>query len=191
MEKNNDLSDWEFFKKKMKEHWKVLLSAIIAGVIAIIGIFLVFIWFVETSDIGLQGTATFDQWTLGWIWGFCLILLLWELLFVGVPALTFFGVGGYLWWKRLPEEEKQEFKDREKEAKKHRARNAGGAGGIMFIPYSIYIAVQGHFFTPFGNLPYSYWLYAYLWTLIWLLILVGIPLVIIAILYYKVWYKKS
>lgn len=152
---------------------------------------MVLIRFVETSDIGLQGTATFDQWSLAWVVGFLIMLILWELLFVGLPAGLFYGVGGYLWWHRLPEEEKQEFKGREEDAKSHHAKNAGGCSFFMFIAYCIYIAIEGNFFTPFGNLPYSYWLYTYLWTILWLLIIVGIPMVIIGIVYYKVWYKKS
>jgi hypothetical protein len=191
MNQKNVKEEWEFFKKKVKEHWKIALAAIIAGVCAIIGATLVFLWHVQTSEFGAQGTANIGQWTVGWIWGFCLMLLLWELLFVGLPALGVFGIGGYLWWERLSEEEKKEFKDREKEAKKHRARKAGGAGGVMFIPYSIYIYVIGHFGTQFGTFPYTFWLYAYFWTFIWMLIIIGIPAAIILIIvYFTVWRKK-
>ena len=77
MEQKNELTDWEFFKKKAKEHWKILTAAIAAGVCALIGVVLVLIWFVQTSDIGIQGTATFNQWSVGWIWGFVLMLLVW------------------------------------------------------------------------------------------------------------------
>jgi hypothetical protein len=192
LENNTEIKETDFWKKKIKEHLKTFIVIIIAGICAVIGVILVLIWFIETSDIGLQGTATFDQWTLAWIWGFCIMLILWELLFVGIPVGLFFGVGGYLLWKRLSDEEKQEFKGRKKEEKKHRTRNAGGFGFFMFIAYSIYIAINGNFFTQFGKYPYSYWLYAYLWTIVWLLIIAGIPAaIILCIVYFTVWRKKA
>jgi branched-subunit amino acid ABC-type transport system permease component len=190
LENTNEINNTDFWKKKINEHWKVFIVIIIAGICVAIGVILVLIWFVETSDIGLQGTATFDQWSLAWVVGFIIILILWELLFVGIPVGLFFGVGGYLWWRKLPEEEKQEFKGREKDAKRHRKKNMGGFSFFMFIAYCVYIAIEGNFFTPFGNLPYSYWLYAYLWTIMWLLIIVGIPGAIIGLIYFKKWLNK-
>jgi MFS family permease len=192
LETNSKPKEPEFWKNKIKEHRNAFIVVIIAGICAAIGAILVFIWFIETSDIGLRGTATFDQWSLAWIWGFMILLILWELLFVGVPVGLFFGVGGYIWWKRLPDEEKQEIKERRKEEKKHRTRNAGGFGFFMFIAYTVYIAVKGQLFTPFGNHPYSYWLYAYLWTIAWMLIVLGIPAAIILIIvYFTVWRKRA
>ncbi|MFX1595530.1 MAG: hypothetical protein ACFFBK_05660 [Promethearchaeota archaeon] len=194
MEDSKKLTDEQFWKKKIREHWKVFIGMIIAGVCAAIGALLVLIWFIDTSPIGAYGSATIDQWKLDWVVGFIILIILWELLFVGVPAGLFFGVGGYLWWRRLPAEEKQEFKDREKK-EKHRARDAGGSGGfgfLMFIAYCIYIAVDGNYRTQFGDLPYTYWLSSWFLTLMWILIVLGIPAAIILIIvYFKVWRKKS
>lgn len=190
MENKNELNNTDFWKKKIKEHLIAFIAIIIAGVCAAIGMILVLIWFVETSDIGLQGKATFNQWSLAWVCGFVILLILWELFFVGLPMGLFFGIGGFLWWRRLPEEEKQEFKGREKNRQHRRARNLGGFNFFMFIAYCIYIAIDGNFFTPFGNLPYSYWLYAYLWTIAWVLIIIGIPGAIIGLIYFKKWLNK-
>ena len=192
MESENKIKEADFWKEKIKQHMNTFIIVIIAGICAVIGVILVLIWFIQTSDIGLQGTATFNQWTLGWIWGFFIMLILWELLFVGVPVAVFFGLGGYFWWKRLSDEEKQDFKAKRKQEKKHHTRNAGGAGFFMFIAYSVYIAVKGQFFTQFGTLPYSYWLYAYLYTIMWMLIVLGIPAgIILIIVYFTVWRKKA
>ncbi|UCC19726.1 MAG: hypothetical protein JSV62_00165 [Promethearchaeota archaeon] len=194
MEKSNELSDEQFWKKKIKEHWKAFVVAIAAGVCAIIGGILVLIWFISTSPIGNFGFATIAEWNLDWVVGFFILIFLWELLFVGVPLCLFFGVGGYICWKRLPEEEKDEFRAREKKGKQ-RAKTAGGGGGFgffMFIAYCIYIAVQGNYYTPFGNLPYTYWLASYFLTFMWILIVLGIPAVIILlIVYFTVWRKKT
>ena len=191
---SEELSDEQFWKKKIKEHIPLLIVVIIAVVFAFIGALVVIIWFIETSPIGAQGTALIGDWSLDWIVGFYILVILFELLFVGIPAGLFFGVGGYIWWKRLPDEEKAEFKAREKK-NKHRKRNAGGSGGgglLMFIAYAIYMGVQGNYYAPFSSQPYSYWVYGMFYTLMWMLIIFGIPIcIILLIVYLTVWRNKS
>ena len=191
---SEELSDELFWKKKIKEHLTVFIVIIIAGICIVIGAILVLFWFIQTSPIGLQGTATFDQWSLDWIVGFYILMILWELLFVGIPTGLFFGVGGYICWNRLPDEEKQEFKAREKK-KSNRKRNAGGGGGgsfFMFIAYCIYMGIQGNYYAAFGSQPYSYWVYSFFLTIMWILIVLGIPVcIILLIVYLTVWRKKS
>ncbi|MFX1591512.1 MAG: hypothetical protein ACFFCL_02355 [Promethearchaeota archaeon] len=193
MAESNEVSDEQFWKEKIKEHWKTFAVVIFAGVCAIVGLLLVLIWFIQTSPIGGQGTWTFNDWTLMHILCFIILLILWELLFVGLPTGLFFGVGGYIWWKRLPDEKKQEFKDREK--KKRRTKEVGGGGGFsffMFIAYCMYIAVQGYYDVPFGTMPWSFWVYSWFLTFMWILIVLGIPaLIIVIIVYFTVWRKKS
>jgi hypothetical protein len=116
----------------------------------------------------------------------------WELLFVGLPAAIFFCVGGYIWWKRLPEEEKAIYKARDK---KHTAKKTGGGGGggiFMFIAYIIYMGIQGYYYAPFGSQPYSFWIYSFFYTIMWILIVLGIPAcIILLIVYFTVLRKKS
>jgi hypothetical protein len=191
---SEELSDEQYWKKKIKEHMPLFIVVIIAAAIAFIGALVVVIWFIETSPIGAQGTALIGDWSLDWIVGFYILIILWELLFVGIPTGLFFGVGGYIWWSRLPDEEKAEFKAREKK-NKHRKRNAGGSGGggfLMFIAYCIYMGVQGSYYAPFSSQPYSYWIYGMFYTLLWLVIIIGIPVcIILLIVYLTVWRKKS
>ncbi|TES96270.1 MAG: hypothetical protein E3J90_08355 [Promethearchaeota archaeon] len=191
------ISDEQYWKKKIKEHMPLFIVVIIAAALAFVGAILVVIWFIESSPIGAQGTALIGDWNLDWIVGFYILIILFELLFVGIPAGLFFGVGGYIWWKRLPDEEKAEFKAREKK-NKHRKRNAGGSGGggfLMFIAYCIYIAMSSNgvnYYAPFNSQPYSYWVYAMFYTLMWMVIIFGIPIcIILLIVYLTVWRKKS
>jgi len=190
---SEELSDEQYWKKKIKEHMPLFIVIILAGACAITGFFLVIIWFIETSPIGAQGTALIGDWSLNWIVGFYILVILFELLFVGLPSGLFFGVGGYIWWSRLPDEEKAEFKAREKK-NKHRKRNAGGSSGggfLMFIAYCIYMGVQGSYYAPFSSQPYSYWIYGMFYTLLWLVIIIGIPVcIILLIVYLTVWRKK-
>ena len=183
-----------YWKELAKKNWKLIAVAFVACVILFIVALLVIIAYINASPIGGMGTWTLNDWTLNYIVGFMIQIILWELLFVGLPAGIFFGVGGYLWWSRLSEEDKQEYKAREKK-NKHRKRNAGGSGGgsfFMFIAYCIYIATQGKYDTPFGNESYSYWVFAGFYTFMWLLIIFGIPIaVILLIVYLTYWRKKS
>ncbi|MFX1288872.1 MAG: hypothetical protein ACFFFY_10000 [Promethearchaeota archaeon] len=189
---SEELSDEQFWGKKIKAHMTTFIAILIAGVCAIIGVLLVLFWVIETSPIGAQGEALIGDWSLDWIVGFIWILIGWELLFVGIPTGLFFGVGGYIWWKRLPEDEKAEFRARDK--KKHRVRNTGGSGGggiVMFIAYIIYMGVQGYYYAPFSSQPYSFWVYSFFLTIMWMLIVLGIPAcIILIIVYFTVWRKK-
>ena len=194
---SEELSDEQYWKKKIKEHMPLFIVVIIAAALAFVGALLVVIWFIESSPIGAQGTALIGDWNLDWIVGFYILIILFELLFVGIPAGLFFGVGGYIWWKRLPDEEKAEFKAREKK-NKHRKRNAGGGGGggaLMFIAYCIYIAMSSNgvnYYAPFSSQPYSYWVYGMFYTLMWMVIIFGIPIcIILLIVYLTVWRNKT
>lgn len=192
-----EVSDEVFWKNKIKQYFKIFAICIIAVIVCAIGALLVLVWFIETSTLGGQGEWTFNNWTLNYVVGFMILIILWELLLVAVPAALFFGLGGYLWWKKLPDEEKQVFKGREKkEGKKYQhPKNAGGSGGFslfMFIAYCIVIAIDGNYNTRFGLLDYSYFIYAWFFTFMWLLIIFGIPVaIILLIVYFKVWRKKS
>ncbi len=189
-----DVSAEVFWKNKIKKYWKIFVICIIAVIVCAIGALLVLVWFIETSTLGGQGEWTFNDWTLNYVVGFYILIILWELLFIGVPAALFFGVGAYLCWKRLPDEEKQEFKEREKKEKK-KYKQGGSGGGFsffIFIAYCIVIAIDGNYNTQFGQLDYSYFVYAWFFTIMWLLIIFGVPVaIILLIVYFKVWRKKS
>ncbi|NHJ22111.1 MAG: hypothetical protein EAX91_14285 [Candidatus Lokiarchaeota archaeon] len=190
---SEELSDEKFWGKKIKEHMVTFIIVLIAGACIIAGLLIVLFWVIESSPIGNYGDALIGDWSLDWIVGFLWITIGWELLFVGIPTLLFFGVGGYIWWKRLPEEEKAEFKARDK--KKNRAKKTGGSGGggiVIFIAYLIYMGVQGYYYVPFSSMPYSFWVYSWFLTIMWIAIVIGIPAcVILIIVYFTVWRKKS
>ncbi len=189
MEKEQKKINEQFWKEEIKKHWKVFSL----GVAAIVGLCIVavyvLIWHVQTSPYGNFGTATLNQWSLEWVVGFVIVLILWELLFVGAPGGLIFGLGWYFWWKRLPSEEQAKFNERPSKNKK--ARGAGGGFGcFLFIAFCIFIAINGNYSAPFGSQPYSYWVFAYLQTIGWLLIILGIPAAVIGLVFLMRWLKK-
>ncbi|KKN44147.1 hypothetical protein LCGC14_0696030 [marine sediment metagenome] len=194
MANEEKVSEEQFWKGIAKEYRTIIIIAIAAVIVLFIGALLVGYWFIQTSPLGGQGTWTFDEWTLNYLVGFMILIMLWELLFIGVPAGVFFGVGGYIWWSNLPQEKKQEFKDREKK-KSHRKKDYGGGGGFsffIFIAFCILIALKGKYNAQFGSESYSFWIYSWFEAFMWIFIYFGIPVIIICIiLYLTVWRKKS
>ncbi len=67
----------------LRKYEKLLIVLIIVVLILFIGVFFVLYGFIELSPIGLNGEATFDQWTLKVI-VFSIQIILWELLIIGV-----------------------------------------------------------------------------------------------------------
>jgi MFS family permease len=195
MSEKEEVSDETFWKGSLRKHKNALIIMIIAGICLFIGAILVGIWVLEANPFVDPRIGTFNDWTLNYVVGFIILIILWELLFIGVPAALFFGVGGYLWWNGLPEEEKKEFKEREKKKKSRKAEKWGGGGGgfsfFMFIAYCIYIAVDGNYNTIFGLKSYTYWLYSYMLTFMWIFIVLGVPVaIILLIVYLTKWRKK-
>jgi len=58
MEETDKCSDGEFWKHKLKKHWKIFVASIIGGAVAIAVSLLVLFWFIDTSTIGVMGAAT-------------------------------------------------------------------------------------------------------------------------------------
>lgn len=112
---------------------------------------------------------------------------------VGLPAIAFFGILiALLWFKILLEDEKEDIKKRLKKEEmerkkwkrlKNRKYEGGGFSFLLFIGLCIYVFIDGKWLTPFGSLSYSYFVIGYLTVCVWVLIIFGIPLAIIAILW--------
>jgi hypothetical protein len=189
MDERKDCGDGAFWLKKIRKHWIVFLLFVIGCIIAFAGALMVLFWHIDTSQAGAMGMATIGDWTLAWIWEFFIFLIIWELILIGIPIAIAFGLGYNFWWKNLPEEERAEFEGR------WRGRGTAEGGGFsfgMFIAYSLYMYINGEFYTPFGNYAYSFWVNAWFHMLAWLLIIFGIPAaIILTIVYFTVWRKKE
>jgi hypothetical protein len=103
---------------------------------------------------------------------FILYLLLWELIFIGIPVIIG-AIVGWQWWKRLPEEEKKEYRFFGK-----RSRTTGGSGGISLlfsIAFAIKVYIDGNWNVPIATWTLDYVVYSMLTILLWGLVIFGIP----------------
>jgi hypothetical protein len=164
----------EIWKKFLRKHWKVVFLFVVGAVAVSIGAILVCLWFVgHAQSTGLVPT-TLGLWTMGHLVTFLLHLILWEVLFIGIPAILA-AVAGWLWWKKLPDEEKKEY---------HffgtRSRATSGGGGsisiLLLIAFCIKVFTDGNWNVAFATWTFDYLVYSLLSALIWILIIFGIPI---------------
>lgn len=183
------------WKKLIRSQKKAFSAFIVAGSVAFIGFFLVFLWLVESSLIGGQGDWNIGLWSMKHLVDFLFLSIFWELVLVVAPAAVFFGVFGYMWWTNLSEEIKAEFKSLDAESKRKRrnkpAYQGGGGGFGTFILLCIMIALDGKWATPFASLPYSYFIYQMLLGIMWIAIIIGIPVMIAVLIWYFTKKKKE
>jgi len=153
----------------------MLVLFVVGVVLAAIGAIYVFLWFVgDAQSTGMVPTSL-GQWTMGHMVTFTLHLILWEVLFIGVPVIIA-AVAGWLWWKKLPEEEKKEYHFFSK-----RSRTTSGGGGISLlftIAFCIKVLIDGNWNVAFATWTFDYLVNSMLTVLIWMLIIFGIPIVL-------------
>ncbi len=189
---SSEVSEETFWMGMIKKHWYVLIIYGIAIVGLVVGGFLV-LWKYIESWSALGPTTTFNDFSLGSLilWG--IFLFLWELLLVVLPVIGYcIIVTVILWYKILPEEDKQAIKSREKKKTKTKkaAGGSGGAGFLFFLVFMLVVYIDGNFWVPAGSLSYSYYIYAYLMGFMWVFIVLGIPFLIIIIIYLSKKWKQ-
>lgn len=161
--------DW---KKFLRKHWSIIAVFVVAGILAVIGAIVVFLWFVKDAQSTNLVPRTLVDWTMGHAVTFILHLIFWEVIFIGIPAIIG-AVAGWQWWRRLPEEEKKVFG--------RRSRTRGGSSGIstlMFIAFAIKVYVDGKWNDPISTYTLDYVVASMITILIWMAVIIGIPLAI-------------
>jgi hypothetical protein len=176
-----------FWKGMVKRHWLVTLILVVACVGVVIGGMIVVILYIPSSEIGLYGLWTFDDFSVGTFILWWLLLILWEFLLVILPFIAFCGVvGGLYWFVIMSEEDKEAIKSRDKNEKEHHhhTKEGGGIGFMFTIAFLIVVFIDGNWLTTFGTMPYSYYVIAWLRGFMWTMIIVGIPVGVISFIYF-------
>ena len=103
-------SDWQRFLRK---HWAAFAVFILAAISAFAAAVYVFVWFTGNAQTNGLVPSTLGLWSMNNAVMFILYAIFWELLLIGVPV-AIGSVVGWLWWRRLPQEEKQQYRLRGK-----------------------------------------------------------------------------
>ena len=165
--------------KFMRKHWKMFVLSIVIAILLFIGAILVFLWFVGDAQLTGLVPTTLDLWTMGYLITFILYLILWEILFIGIPVIIIIAGFIFLWWKKLPDDEKKEYKRKHLFGKRsHRTEGGEGISFLIFIAFIIKIYLDGNWNVPFANWTFDYLVYSCITALIWTLIIFGIPILL-------------
>ena len=190
IEESTEESSEEYWKFILKKHGFRLLPFILVIVAAFISGIYVFLWH---NEIGVDGvsfwTYTFNDWSFGRIFGYLIWLILRELLLVGLPTLGVLGIIFGIMWFTLSSDKRDELKamsKREEERSKKGKKASGGASActaLVTIAFLIIMAVNGMWETLFANMDLHYFVATYLWAMIWIAVIFGIPALIGGIIY--------
>jgi hypothetical protein len=184
----------EAWRRFLRRHWKMLVVAIVVIAVICVAAIIVFLWFVGHAQSTGLVPPTLGLWTMGFLLTFILHLIFWEVLFVGIPAIVVLAVMFYLWWKKLPAEEKAEYKQERYFFGTRSRATSGGGGGIsflIFIVFCIKIFVDGNWDAAFATWTFDYFVHSYLWAFILVLVVFGIPAALGAIWWLRREMKKK
>jgi hypothetical protein len=171
--------DEKIWKKFLRKHWKMFVLFVVAAILMIAGAILVFLWFVGDAQVTSLVPATVGLWTLGYLVTFLLYLIFWEVLFIGIPVIITVAAIYFLWWKKIPDEERKEYRRRHLFGKSSRRTDGGGAISLLVnIVFIIKVYLDGNWNVAFATWTFDYLVYSYLWALLWILIIFGIPILL-------------
>ena len=175
IESKNVEKIWKIFLRK---HWNMVVLFVVGVIMASIGAILVYLWFVGEAQLTDLVPATLGLWTMGHILTFLLHLIFWEIIIIGIPVILA-AVAGWLWWKKLPIDEQEEYRRGHLFGKRSRRTEGGeGISFLVFIAFIIKISLDGNWNVAFATWTFDYFVYSCIWAFIWVLIIFGIPIAI-------------
>lgn len=180
--------DDKSWRKFVKYHWSMLAFWILAAVVAIVGAVWVYLWFVGEAQATEMVPMVFGQWAFSHIITFILHLVMWELIIIGIPVGVV-AVLGYLWWKRIPDEEREEYTFFGKSTRTE--QGGSGISFIFFVAFCIKIFIDGNWEVAIASFTLDYVVNSMITIMVWSAIIFGIPAIIIGVLWLSREIKKN
>lgn len=190
---NEELSD-EVWKKFLRRHWKMTIAMAggIAGA-AIVALF-VFLWVVADAQATGLVPAALGQWTVGYFFTFILNVILWELVFVGSWGIPIVVVIFFQWYKKLPDEEREEYEGEPKKKRPRRGMSGDRGGGfisfLVGLTWLILVWIEGRWNLAFQAWTFNDWIYSWIAAALWDLLILGVPVAIFIIWWIRKEMKK-
>jgi len=179
----------EIWRRFLRKNWTAVAVFVAAAVLASISAVLVYLWVVGNAQSTGLVPSILAQWAMAHIVTFLLRLILWEILFIGIPVIVA-ALVGWPWWRRLPSEERKENR-----LFGTRSRATSGGGGsisvLVFVAFCIKVFIDGKWNAPIASWTFDYLVYSLFWSVIWILIIFGIPIAFGIIWWISYKMKKS
>jgi hypothetical protein len=174
MEENDKV--WKHF---VRNHWKMLVVFIVVAIIAVLGAIYVLLWFVEDAQVTGLVPYTLNLWSMGYLITFLVHLIFWELVVIGIPVAIAAGLLYFIWWKQIPQTERDEYRRAHLFGKRSKRHDGQGAiSFLIFVFFALKVHIDGNWGVAFATWDFDYLIYSWLWALMWIAIIFGIPLVI-------------
>ena len=175
----NDSKGWISF---LRNHWQILVLFIAAAISSAVGAVYVFLWFTAYAQSSSQVPRTLGLWTMAHALTFLLNLIFWEIVLVGVPVIVV-SLAGWWWWRRIPYEEKKYYNLFDTQSRSR--SDGGGAVSVLFwVAFSIRVFLDGNWNVAVASWTLDYFVYTSVWTVIWMLIIFGIPAAVTGIIWW-------
>lgn len=167
------------WKKFLRNHWQMLIIFIIVIAVAIIGSLYVFLWFIKEAQLTNLVPTTLGAWSMGYFMTFLLNLIFWEFIYIGIFVIIAILLIYFILWKRIPDAEREEYNRGHLFGKPTSKKNGGeGISFLIFIFFIIKVYIDGNWGKTFGTWEFDYLVYSWLWALVIVLAIFGIPIAI-------------
>ena len=161
-------ASWRSFIRK---HWAAFAAFSAAAIAAVAGAVYVFVWFTGNAQATGLVPSTLNLWSMNNVVLFILHGVFWELVLIGIPV-AIGAVIGWLWWRRLPQTEKQQLHT----GKGSKGSRAGGAiSPLLFIAFAIKVYVDGNWNQAIASWTLDYVVGSMVTILIWTAAIFAIP----------------
>jgi hypothetical protein len=176
------------WRKFLKHHWSMLVYWIMAAIFAVAGAVLVYLWFVGEAQSTNMVPTILGQWTMSHLVTFILHLIFWELLIIGIPV-AIAAIVGWLWWKRIPDEERKEYQFFGKGTRTE--QGGSGISFLFFVAFCIKVYIDGNWNVAIASWTLDYVVNSMITILVWAAVIFGIPAIIIGLIWLSREIKKN